>query len=127
MATYRANLTGEYHRLIARLLPGDRLILTWTPGEQTIKADAPDLSWLEIFNDDPIPRICRYGTEARLTYNTLVRQRPPITAAARAVRAGGVVYVTHELRQQTDRFGTPYGEAVPLPAGHVPVKAEVSI
>src|SRR6185312_9198313 len=118
MATYRADLTGNHHRLIAHLLPGDRLILTWSAGEKTIDAD-PDLPWIEVFDTDPIPRICRYGTEARLTQNTLVRQRPPVTEAARAVRAGGVVYVTCERRQDTDRLGQPFGPAVPMPSGHV--------
>jgi len=126
MATYRADLTGNHHRLIAHLLPGDRLILTWSAGEKTIDAD-PDLPWIEVFDTDPIPRICRYGTEARLTQNTLVRQRPPVTEAARAVRAGGVVYVTCERRQDTDRLGQPFGPAVPMPSGHVLVEAEVSV
>jgi hypothetical protein len=127
MTTYRADLTGDHHRLIAHLLPGDRLILTWSAGEKTIDAATPDLPWIEVFDTDPIPRICRYGTEARLTQNTLVRKRPPITAAARAVRDGGVVYVTCEMRQDTDRFGQPFGPAVPMPSGHVPVKAEASV
>lgn len=124
MATYRADLTGDHHRLIAHLLPGDRLVLTWSAGEKTIDAD-PDLSWIEVFDTDPIPRVCRYGTEARLTQNTRVRQRPPIVEAARAVRAGGVVYVTCELRQDTDRFGRPFGPKVSLPSGHVPVEVGV--
>jgi len=126
MATYRADLTGDHHRLIAHLLPGDRLILTWSAGEKTIDAD-PDLPWIEVFDTDPIPRICRYSTEARLTQNTLVRQRPPITEAARAVRAGGAVYVTCEQRQDTDRFGQSFGPVVLMPSGHVPVEAEVNV
>lgn len=125
MTTYRADLTGTHHRLIAHLLPGDSLILTWSIGVKHIDAD-PGSPWIEVFDTDPIPRICRYGTEARLTQNTLVRQRPPITAAARAVRAGGVVYVTCEMRQDTDRCGQPFGPAVLMPSGHVPVEAEVS-
>lgn len=124
MPTYRANLTGTYHRLIAHLLPGDRLILTWSAGEKTIDAD-PDLPWIEVFDTDPIPRICRYGSEARLTQNTLVRQRLPITAAARAVRGGGAVYVTCERRQDTDRFGQPFGPKVLMASGHVLIEAEV--
>jgi len=126
MATYRADLTGDHHRLIAHLLPGDRLILTWSAGEKTIDAD-PDLPWIEVFDTDPIPRICRYGTEARLTQNTRVRQRPPITETARAARFGGAAYVTCERRQDTDRFGQPFGSAVPMPSGHVLVGAEVSV
>lgn len=124
MSEYRADLTGDHHRLIAHLLPGDRLILTWSVGEKTIDAD-PDLPWIEVFDSFPIPRICCYGTEARLTQNTRVRQRPPITEAARAVRAGGVVYVACELRQETDRFGQPFGPKVSLPSGHVPVEVGV--
>jgi hypothetical protein len=126
MTTYRADLTGDHHRLIAHLLPGDRLILTWSAGEKTIDAD-PDLPWIEVFDTDPIPRICRYGTEARLTQNTRVRQRLPVTEAARAVRAGGAVYVTCERRQDTDRFGQPFGPAVLMPSGHVLVEAEVGV
>lgn len=126
MAAYRADLTGDHHRLIAHLLPGDRLILTWSAGEKTIDAD-PDLPWIEVFDNDPIPRICRYGTEARLTQNTRVRQRPPITEAARAVRAGGVVYVTCERRRETSRLGAPFGPGVLLPSGHVLVEAEVGV
>jgi len=126
MATYRADLTGDHHRLIAHLLPGDRLALTWSAGEKTIDAD-PDLPWIEVFDTDPIPRICRYGTEARLTQNTLVRQRQPITEAARAVRPGGAVYVTCERQQDTDRFGQPFGPAVLMPAGHVLVEAGVRV
>lgn len=126
MTTYRADLTGNHHRLIAHLLPGDRLILTWSAGEKTIDAD-PDLPWIEVFDTDPIPRVCRYGTEARLTQNTLTRQRLPIVAAARAVRAGGSVYVTSERRQDTDRFGRPFGPAVPMASGHVLIEAEVDV
>jgi hypothetical protein len=126
MATYRADLTSNHHRLIAHLLSGDRLILTWSAGEKTIDANS-DSPWIEVFDSDPIPRICRYGAEARLMQNTLVRQRPPITEAARAVRAGGAVYVTCELRQDTDRFGMPFGPKVPMAFGHVPVEAEVSV
>lgn len=126
MATYRADLTGAHHRLIAHLLPGDRLILTWSVGEKAIDAD-PDSPWIEVFDTDPIPRICRYGTEARLTQNTLTRQRLPIVAAVRAVRAGGSVYVTCERRQDTDRFGRPFGPAVPMPSGHVLIEAEVDV
>lgn len=126
MATYRADLTGDHHRLIAHLLPDDRLILTWSAGEKTIDAD-PDLPWIEVFDTDPIPRICRYGTEARLTQNTLTRQRLPILLAARAVRAGGSVYVTCERRQDTDRFGRPFGPAVPMASGHVLIEAEVDV
>lgn len=124
MVTYRADLTGDHYRLIAHLLPGDRLMLTWSAGEKVIDGDA-DLPWIEVFDDDPIPRICRYGTESRLTQNTRVRQRPPIVDAARAVRASGVVYVTCELRQETDRFGRPFGSRVSLPSGHVPVEVGV--
>lgn len=126
MTTYLADLTNNHHRLIAHLLPGDRLILTWSAGVKTIGAD-PDLPWLEVFDTDPIPRICRYGAEVRLTQNTLVRQRPPITAAARAIRAGGAVYVTCEMRQDTDRFGVPFGPAVLMASGHVLIEAEVSV
>lgn len=126
MATYRADLTGTHRRLIAHLLPGDCLILIWSAGEKTIDAD-PDSPWIEVFDTDPIPRICRYGTEARLTQNTRVRQRPPIVEAARAVRAGGVVHVTCELRQDIDRFGMPFGPKVPMAFGHVPIEAEVSV
>lgn len=126
MATYRADLTGAHHRLIAHLLPGDRLVLTWSVGEKSIDAD-PDSPWIEVFDTDPIPRICRYGTEARLTQNTLTRQRLPIVAAARAVRAGGSVYVTCERRQDTDRFGQPFGPAVPMASGHVLIEAEVDV
>lgn len=126
MTTYRADLTGAHHRLIAHLLPGDSLILTWSAGVKVIDAD-PDSPWIEIFDAEPIPRICRYGSEARLAQKTLVRQRPPITAAAKAVRAGGAVYVVCERRQDTDRFGRPFGPSVLMPFGHVPVEAEVSV
>lgn len=123
MTIYRADLTGEQYRLIAHLLPGDQLILAWTPGTQVIDGE-PESPWIEVFNDDPIPRVCRYGTEARLTQNSRVRQRPPIVAAARAIRRGGVAYITHEQRQETDKFGNSYGVPVLLPAGHVLVEAE---
>lgn len=124
MATYHADLTGDHHRLIAHLLPGDRLILTWSAGVKVIDAD-PDLPWIEVFDTDPIPRVCHYGTESRLTQNTRVRQRPPIVGAARAVRAGGVVYVTCELRRETGTAGVPFGPEVWLPSGHLPVEVGV--
>lgn len=124
MTVYRTDLTGPHDRLIAHLLPGDRLLLRWNPGEQIINAD-PDAPWIEIFNNDPIPRICQYGSEARLTQNTRVRQRPPIVAAARAVRRGGAVYVVNELRQETNRYGEAYGPLVPLPAGHVQIVGDL--
>lgn len=126
MTTYRADLTVDHHRLIAHLLPGDSLILTWSAGVKHIDAD-PDSPWIEAFDTDPIPRICRYGTGARLAQNTLVRQRPPIIAAVRAVRDGGAVYVKCEQRQDTDRFGQPFGPKAPMPSGHVLIEAEVSV
>lgn len=123
MAVYRADLTGTHRWLIAHLLPGDQIFLTWSCGEKTINAN-PAAPWVALFDDDPLPRICRFGTGARLAQNTRVRQRPPISAAVKALRAGGVAFVVCEMRQETDKYNEPFGPLVSLPAGHVLIPAE---
>lgn len=126
MATYRADLTGDHHSLIAHLKPGDTVYVTTSLGDRQHTCDGDGPAWLALYDDEPCYRSALFGTGARLAQNTRVRQRAPISAAVKALRPGGVAYIVHELRQETDKFGVPYGPKVPLAAGHVLVEPECS-
>lgn len=126
MTTYRADLTADRDRLIAHLLPGDVVIVQTSCGGRVVEFEYDWLAWHAIYDDEFGLRICRVGSAAKLARNTLVRQRPPISAAVKALRFGGVAYLTCEMRQETNRWGEAYGPLVWLPAGHILVEADVA-